>query len=216
MTDFKWIASFLMVAILTPTLQAETHCPGNNASVPFASRCQTIVGAAPVNHPDPNDSISETCTRIAFAELPSAPKPLNFSSSSAMANYSGVTLRSASSSNHELLAHPRRWMSVGFAIDASARILDAYSTNKMLKTPTNHEKFLPDVIAHHEAALYGYGASVLFAEFIACRTMAKHHHEKLARRLPLIDASSVFPWALHNLTLPTGQPLRGLHRIAIR
>ena len=35
MTTLKWFASFVLVAAIVSTLSAETHCPGNVASVPF-------------------------------------------------------------------------------------------------------------------------------------------------------------------------------------
>src|SRR4051812_15994452 len=35
MTNFKWLASFVLTATIVPALSAKTHCPGNVASVPL-------------------------------------------------------------------------------------------------------------------------------------------------------------------------------------
>ena len=54
MATFKWFASFVLAATMVSTLPAETHCPGNVASVPLrlVNRYQMIV-AVSVNHSGP-------------------------------------------------------------------------------------------------------------------------------------------------------------------
>jgi hypothetical protein len=35
MTTFQWFASLVLAATIVPALAAETHCPGNAASLPL-------------------------------------------------------------------------------------------------------------------------------------------------------------------------------------
>jgi hypothetical protein len=54
MTTFQWFASLVLAATIVPTLAAETHCPGNAASVPFrfVNRYQMVL-AVSINHTGP-------------------------------------------------------------------------------------------------------------------------------------------------------------------
>ena len=54
MTTFQWFASLSLVAIIVPALKAETHCPGNAASVPFrlVNRHQIVLTVS-INHTGP-------------------------------------------------------------------------------------------------------------------------------------------------------------------
>jgi hypothetical protein len=65
MTTFKWFASFVLAATIVSTLSAETHCPGNVASVPFrfANRHQMVV-AVSVNHSGPYNFLLDTGSQI--------------------------------------------------------------------------------------------------------------------------------------------------------
>jgi hypothetical protein len=56
MTTFKWFASLALAAVIVPALKAETHCPGNAASLPFrlVNRHQMIL-AVSINHTGPYD-----------------------------------------------------------------------------------------------------------------------------------------------------------------
>src|SRR6266568_3577850 len=69
MTNFKWLASFVLAATMVPTLLAETHCPGNVASVPFrlVNRYQMIV-AVSVNHSGPYDFLLDTGTQMTMVD----------------------------------------------------------------------------------------------------------------------------------------------------
>jgi hypothetical protein len=64
MTSYKWLAS-LVLATMVPTLGAETHCPGNVASLPFrlVNRYQMIV-AVSVNHAGPYDFLLDTGMQV--------------------------------------------------------------------------------------------------------------------------------------------------------
>jgi len=65
MTTFKWFASFVLAATIVSTLSAETHCPGNVASVPFrfVNRHQMVV-AVSVNHSGPYNFLLDTGNQI--------------------------------------------------------------------------------------------------------------------------------------------------------
>ena len=65
MPTFKWFASLVFTATISPTLLAESHCPGNVASLPFrlVNRHQ-IVLAVSINHSDPYDFLLDTGTQI--------------------------------------------------------------------------------------------------------------------------------------------------------
>jgi Aspartyl protease len=62
MSNFNWLSSFLLAAIV-PTLSAETHCPGNVASVPFrlVNRYQIVLPVF-INHAGPYDFLLDTGT----------------------------------------------------------------------------------------------------------------------------------------------------------
>jgi hypothetical protein len=70
MTSFKWLSSFLLAANLIFACLAETHCPGNAASVPFrlVNRHQMIVGVS-VNHSGPYNFLLDTGMQITAVDL---------------------------------------------------------------------------------------------------------------------------------------------------
>jgi hypothetical protein len=76
MTDFKWSASLVLATTMVSTLNAETRCPGNAASLPFllANHYQMIV-AVSVNHSGPYDFLVDTGMQVTGID-PSW--PLNF------------------------------------------------------------------------------------------------------------------------------------------
>jgi hypothetical protein len=63
MSAFKWFASFVLAATVVPTLTAETHCPGNVASLPFrlVNRYQIVLPVF-INHAGPYDFLLDTGT----------------------------------------------------------------------------------------------------------------------------------------------------------
>ncbi len=62
MSNFNWLSSILLAAIV-PTLSAETHCPGNVASVPFRLvNSYQIVLPVFINHAGPYDFLLDTGT----------------------------------------------------------------------------------------------------------------------------------------------------------
>src|ERR1700750_712629 len=70
MTNFKWFASLAVLATaIVSTLSAETHCPGNVASVPFhlVNRYQMIL-AISVNHSGPYNFLLDTGTQIPIVD----------------------------------------------------------------------------------------------------------------------------------------------------
>jgi hypothetical protein len=65
MTTFQWFASLVLAATIVPALAAETHCPGNVASVPlrFMNRHQ-IVLAVSINHSGPYNFLLDTGMQV--------------------------------------------------------------------------------------------------------------------------------------------------------
>lgn len=100
--------------------------------------------------------------------------------------------------------------------DGGARALDAWSTRRMLKnicssgvqiagtSTCNYEQNLPGFIANSTAGIYTFDGAVWLSEFGTTRFLARHHHQRLARFVPLIDALSTTSFAVNNLTLSTG------------
>jgi len=102
------------------------------------------------------------------------------------------------------------------AADGGARALDAYSTRRMLKngcnsglqmagtSTCNYEQNLPGFIANHPAGIYVFDGATWLSEFTMTRVLIHHHHERLARIVPLIDFLSTTSFAVNNLTLSIG------------
>jgi hypothetical protein len=69
MTKFKSFASLVLAATMASTLFAESHCPGNIASVPlrFVNRYQMIVTVS-VNHSGPYDFLLDTGAQITIID----------------------------------------------------------------------------------------------------------------------------------------------------
>ncbi len=63
MSTFKWFASVILAASFVSALSAETHCPGNVASVPFrlVNRYQIVLPVL-INHAGPYDFLLDTGT----------------------------------------------------------------------------------------------------------------------------------------------------------
>jgi hypothetical protein len=69
MTTFHWFASLVLTATIVPALAAETHCPGNVASVPFRfTNRYLIVLAVSVNHTGPYDFLLDSGTQITMID----------------------------------------------------------------------------------------------------------------------------------------------------
>jgi Aspartyl protease len=69
MATFQWFASLLIAASIVPAPAAETHCPGNVASVPFRFvNRHLIVLAVSINHTGPYNFLLDTGTQITMIE----------------------------------------------------------------------------------------------------------------------------------------------------
>jgi hypothetical protein len=112
--------------------------------------------------------------------------------------------------------HESVWSIVGFTLDATARGLDAYSTCRALNEKNTQEMFLPTTMAKSEPALFGFGASIVLTEYVGYRFLNTHHHERIARWVPYVDAALVFPFAVHNLSLLRPGAANGSSGPAIR
>ena len=65
MTPYKWFAPLVLAATISPTLAAETHCPGNAASVPIRLvNHHQIVLSVSVNHTGPYNFLLDSGTQI--------------------------------------------------------------------------------------------------------------------------------------------------------
>src|SRR5258708_5110209 len=69
MPTLKWFASLVLAATILPALPAETHCPGNVASVPlhFVDRHRIVV-AVSINHTGPYNFLLDTGTQITMID----------------------------------------------------------------------------------------------------------------------------------------------------
>jgi hypothetical protein len=65
MATFRWFASLVLATTIVPASAAETHCPGNAASVPlrFVNRHQ-IVLAVSINHSGPYNFLLDTGMQV--------------------------------------------------------------------------------------------------------------------------------------------------------
>ena len=69
MTTFQWFASLVLGATIVPALAAETHCPGNVASVPFRFvNRHRIVLAVSINHTGPYNFLLDSGTQITMID----------------------------------------------------------------------------------------------------------------------------------------------------
>src|SRR5215471_20472583 len=96
MTNQRWLALLTLIAAITPALPAETHCPGNVASVPLrhVNRYQMIV-AVSVNHSGPYDFLLDTGTQVTILD-PSLAADLHLSTEN-NANVLSVGVQAAAS-----------------------------------------------------------------------------------------------------------------------
>ena len=102
------------------------------------------------------------------------------------------------------------------AADGGARMLDAYSTQRMLKnscssgkqmvgvSTCNYEQNLPRFIANNAGGIYAFDGAVWLTELGATRYLIQHRHRRLARFIPFIDFVSTTSFAVNNLTLSIG------------
>ena len=103
MTNFKCFHSLVLAATIVPALAAETHCPGNVASVPFrlVNRHQ-IVLAVSVNHPGPYNFLLDTGTQITMVD-PSLAAQLHLDTQGAAVVAGAGSRQSASFAELDLL-----------------------------------------------------------------------------------------------------------------
>lgn len=102
------------------------------------------------------------------------------------------------------------------AADFGVRAFDAYSTERSLRNPRNHEDILPDWISHVSGRAYAYSEIVAVANLYLSRELVRHHHTRLAKLVPALDIALDGEAAVHNMTLataPENRPLlvRGRH-----
>jgi hypothetical protein len=69
MANFKGFASLVLAAIVVSTASAETHCPGNVASLPFRLvNRHKIVLAVSINHSGPYNFLLDTGTQVTMVD----------------------------------------------------------------------------------------------------------------------------------------------------
>ena len=103
MTSFKLFATLVLTATAVSTLTAETHCPGNAASVPLrmVNRHQMIV-AVSINHTGPYNFLLDTGTQMTTLD-PSLATTLQLSTSGTAEVASAGVSASASFAQVELI-----------------------------------------------------------------------------------------------------------------
>src|SRR6202453_4546352 len=78
MTTFQWFASLVLATTIVPALTAETHCPGNVASVPFRFvNRHLMVLAVSINRTGPYDFLLDSGTQITMID-PSLSPAIHF------------------------------------------------------------------------------------------------------------------------------------------
>ena len=93
------------------------------------------------------------------------------------------------------------------AADAAVRALDAYSTLRFEDcTCKNRELILPNAIAKNAVPMAMFSAAMVGVNWYAAAKLERHHHQKLARLLLLIDTASTARTVASNLEL------KDLHR----
>ena len=69
MTTFRWFASLVLAATIVPAPAAETHCPGNVASLPFhLVNRHLIVLAVSINHTGPYNFLLDSGAQITLID----------------------------------------------------------------------------------------------------------------------------------------------------
>ena len=103
MTTFQWSASLVLAATIVPALAAETHCPGNAASVPLhlVNRHLFIVDVS-VNHSGPYSFLLDTGTQITMID-PAVAAELHLGSQSGVMFTAAGSLQSASIAQLDLV-----------------------------------------------------------------------------------------------------------------
>ena len=103
MTNFKSFASLVLAATIVPALPAETHCPGNVASLPFRLvNRHLIVLAVSINHTGPYNFQLDTGTQITLID-PSLAKGLHLETQGAAIVAGAGSRQSASIAKLDLL-----------------------------------------------------------------------------------------------------------------
>src|SRR5690242_13427612 len=89
MSIFKWFAAFVVAITIVRILPAESHCPGNAASVPLRlTNGHQIIVAVSVNHSAPYNFLLDTGTEVTMVDPSVAAElHLNPQSSTAVAGF---------------------------------------------------------------------------------------------------------------------------------
>jgi hypothetical protein len=103
MTTFRWFACLVIATTIVPALVAETHCPGNVASLPlrFVNR-HHIVLAASINHSGPYSFLLDTGRQVTTVD-PSLAAVLHLEPRGAAVVAGAGSLQSASYAQLDLL-----------------------------------------------------------------------------------------------------------------
>jgi Aspartyl protease len=69
MTTFQWFPSLVLVTTIVPAFAAETHCPGNAASVPlhFVNRHQIVLSVS-INHTGPYNFLLDSGAQVTMID----------------------------------------------------------------------------------------------------------------------------------------------------
>ena len=86
------------------------------------------------------------------------------------------------------------------AADGGVRVLDVYSTRRML-SQGNHEVLLPREIADHTWALSLYSAGMVGLQYGVARFLVKHRHRRLAHAVTMVDIGEEVGLDVDNLRL---------------
>lgn len=99
-----------------------------------------------------------------------------------------------------LNAQSRKVDFAALMIDAGARGLDVYGTERMLHNG-GRERVLPGVIANHAGTMVAYSATVVGLNWSVSRELKRRGHPRIAVFVPLIDAAITLPFAIQCFTI---------------
>jgi hypothetical protein len=192
MESFKWFASLVLAATIVPAIAAETHCPGNVASLPlrFVNR-HLIVLPVSINHTGPYNFLLDSGAQITLID-PSLAADLHLDAQGAAVVASLGSRQSASFTQLDLVE-------VGSHAAANQNVL-VYDLQNFHPANLHFQGILGEDFLEHFDMLIDYAHSQLCLD-----NSAAMRAEVKGTRIPLLATAE-----------PDGVALPGLLIIAVR
>jgi hypothetical protein len=153
MTNFKWLACFVLAVTMVPALPAKTHCPGNVASVPLHLLNGYLMSVpVSINHSDPYQFLLDTGTQTTTID-PSLAVELGVTTQGAE-SIAGVGFQTAASSAQLNL------LEIGSHTVAKQKVL-VYSLRNLQSSGLNIQGVLGEDFLEHFDVLIDNAHSLL-------------------------------------------------------